>query len=92
MDYAAIFGLWTKASDFPPGEGEGKGEDDGWIWPFNANNVNDTRGRFGRTDGGGGALVVSNLIRRKYNSSLEWSDRPQRHRSGIVINDNIYFG
>ena len=35
--------LRTKAGDFPPGEDER--EDDGWIWPFNANNMNDTRGR-----------------------------------------------
>ena len=39
----------TKAGDFPPGEDEREKarEDDGWIWPFNANNMNDTRGRVG---------------------------------------------
>ena len=42
--------LWTKARDFPSGEGE----DDGWIWPFNANNMNDTQGRAGPDGGAGG--------------------------------------
>ena len=41
---------WTKAGDFPPGEDEREKarEDDGWIWPFNANNMNDTRGTVGK--------------------------------------------
>ena len=49
--------LWTKARDFPAGEGEERreGEDDGWIWLFNANNMNDTQGRAGQRGGRRGA-------------------------------------